>query len=85
MLETTVRAIAIAIGRGAGGGHATQLVLAGELAAKLGELGDEVLADLKHGLFGGDGTVSLDADEELRHVRVGNCSGEPRSAVDTRQ
>lgn len=61
---------AAAVGGGAGCGHATQLVLAGELAAELGELGDEVLADLCHGVLGRDGAVGLDADEELGHVRV---------------
>lgn len=63
---------ATTIGRGAGGSHATQLVLAGKFAAKLGELSNEALADLDKGIFGGDGAVCLDADEELRDIRVGH-------------
>lgn len=72
ILETSAvrAAAAIAVGRRARGGHAAQLVLAGELAAQLGELGNQVLADLDEGVLGCDGAVGLNADEELRHIRV---------------
>lgn len=63
---------AATIGRGAGGSHATQLVLAGELATKLGKLSDQTLADLDEGIFGCDGAICLDADEELRDIRMGD-------------
>ena len=54
----------------AGGDHATQLVLASELAAELAVRGNQLLADLDQRLLGGDGAVGLDADEQLRHIRV---------------
>lgn len=60
------------IGRGAGSSHATQLVLAGEFAAKLGKLSNKTLADLNEGIFGCDGAICLDADEELRDIRMGD-------------
>lgn len=63
---------ATAIGRGAGGSHATQLVLAGELPTKLGKLSNKTFADLDEGIFRCDGAVCLDADEELRYIRMGN-------------
>lgn len=67
-LKTT----ATTIGRGAGSSHATQLVLAGELATKLGKLSDQTLADLDEGIFRCDGAICLDADEELRDIRMGD-------------
>ena len=71
----TVHAVSSAVRRRTGRGHAAKLILAGELATELCEIGDEVLAHLDHRLLGGDLAVGLDADEELRHVRVGNCFG----------
>lgn len=68
----TIHAVCPTVGRWTGGRHATELVLAGELATELGEMGNEVLAHLHHRLLGGDLAVGLDADEKLRHVRVGN-------------
>lgn len=76
MTVHAVSSTTAAVGRRAGGGHTTELVLAGELAAELGEVGDEVLAHLDHGLLGGDLAVGLDADEELGHIRVGDCFGD---------
>lgn len=76
ILETmTVHAVCATVGRRTGGGHAAELVLAGELAAELGEMCDEVLAYLDHCLLGCDLSVGLDADEKLRHVRVRYCVG----------
>lgn len=69
----TTHAVSTTIGRRTGSGHAAELVLAGELATELGEVGDEILAHLDHCLLGCDLAVRLDADEKLRHVRVGNC------------
>lgn len=69
----TIHAVCATVGRRTCGSHAAKLVLAGELATELGKVGNEVLADLEHGLLGGDLAVRLDADEKLRHVRVGNC------------
>lgn len=71
----TVHAVSSAVRRRTGGGHAAELVLAGELTTELRKMGDEVLAHLDHRLLGGDLAVGLDADEKLRHVRVGNCFG----------
>lgn len=70
-IGTTTIGVAV---RGASGGHATQLVLACELTAKLGELGDEVLGDFDKSVFGRDGAVGLDANEELRYIRVSDCA-----------
>lgn len=67
-----LKACAATVCRGTGGSHATQLILAGELAAKLGKLGNEILAHLDEGVLGCDGSVCLDADEELRDIRMGN-------------
>lgn len=67
-----LKASAATIGRGASGSHATQLVLAGEFAAKLRKLSNKTLADLDEGIFGCDGAVCLDADEELRDIRMGD-------------
>jgi hypothetical protein len=50
--------------------HAAQLELAGEALAEKRELVDEILADLNHGFLGSNGAVGLDADKELRHIRV---------------
>lgn len=83
-MGTISAVLAAAVSSGAGRGHAAQLILAGELAAELGELGDEVLADLGHGVLGGDGTVGLNADEELGHVRVSDCFGERVLAIASR-
>lgn len=71
----TIHAVCPTVGRWTGGRHATELVLAGELATELGEMGDEVLTHLDHRLFGGDLAVGLDANKKLRHVRVGNFWG----------
>lgn len=69
-LETTIGvAASVAVGR-TGGGHAAQLVLPRELTAQLSKLGNQVLAGLDEGIFRGDGAIGLDADEELRHIRV---------------
>lgn len=74
-LETvTAISVAVAIGGRTGGGHATQLVLTRELAAKLRELRDQVLADLGEGVLRGDDAIGLNADEQLGDVGVGDCS-----------
>lgn len=65
--------IAVAIGSRTGGGHTTQLVLAGKFAAKLRELCDQVLADLSEGVLWSDGAIGLDANEQLGHIGVGDC------------
>lgn len=69
----TVHAVSTTVGRRTGSSHAAELVLACELATELGEVGNEILAHLDHCLLGRDLAVRLDADEKLRHVRVGNC------------
>lgn len=84
ILETmTVHAVCATIRRRTGGCHAAELVLAGELAAELGEMGDEVLAYLDHCLLGGDLAVGLDADEKLRHIRVRYYIGGANTSVST--
>ena len=50
--------------------HATQLVLASELAAELAIGSNKLLADLDQRLLGGDGAVGLDTNEQLRNIRV---------------
>lgn len=84
VLETmTVHAVCATVRRRTSGGHAAELVLAGELATELGEMGDEVLAYLDHCLLGGNLAVGLDANEKLRHVRVRYCFGVANMSAST--
>lgn len=53
-------------------GDATELPLTSELLVEHLELVDKFLADGGEDITGSDGAVSLDANKELRDVRVGN-------------
>lgn len=62
--------------------HATQLEFTSELAAEVRQVLHELLDDLDQGFLGGDGSVGLDANEELRYVGMGDCR---KSQYSTRQ
>lgn len=53
-------------------GDATELPLASKLLVEHLQLVDQLLADGGEDITGSDGAVSLDANKELRDVRVGN-------------
>ncbi len=53
--------------------HAAQLVLSGELAAELTVRSDELLAHVDHDLARRHSTVRLEADHDLRDIRMGHC------------
>jgi hypothetical protein len=52
----------------AGRNHLAQLIFTGKLASKLTVGLDELLADLEQSVLGCDGTVGLNANQDLRDV-----------------